>query len=90
MIPDAQVSGTNAQETIEAPRVRVFRDRLAGARARIAPAEREAPGDRGHRGNALDDRSCSVGNGQRIVCDPESGALQGGADPRHDGHAIAP
>ena len=37
----------------------------------------------------IDDWSWVVGGGQGIRRDPESGALQGGADPRRDGYALA-
>jgi gamma-glutamyltranspeptidase/glutathione hydrolase len=81
--------GFNVQEAIEQPRVRVYRDRLVDAEARLAPATREALAARGHRINVLDDWSWVVGGGQGIARDPESGALMAGADPRRDGYAIA-
>jgi gamma-glutamyltranspeptidase / glutathione hydrolase len=81
--------GMNIQEAIEAPRVRVYRDRLVDAEARITPETREALGRRGHQINALDDWSWVVGGGQGIARDPESGALMAGADPRRDGYALA-
>ena len=89
LILNALVFGTNVQEAIEAPRVRVYRDRLVDAEARIDPGVRDALAARGHRVNALEDRSWVVGGGQGITRDPESGALQGGADPRRDGYAPA-
>jgi gamma-glutamyltranspeptidase/glutathione hydrolase len=79
----------NVQEAIEAPRVRVYRDRLVDAEARVSPGTREALARRGHRVNALDDWSWVVGGGQGIARDPESGALMAGADPRRDGYALA-
>jgi gamma-glutamyltranspeptidase/glutathione hydrolase len=89
MILNVLEFGMNIQEAIEAPRVRVYRDRLVDAEARIAPAVREALGRRGHQVNVIDDWSWIVGGGQGIVRDPESGALIGGADPRRDGYALA-
>jgi gamma-glutamyltranspeptidase/glutathione hydrolase len=80
--------GMNIQEAIEAPRVRVYRDRLVDVEARIAPDVRAELVRRGHQVNALDDWSWVVGGGQGIVRDPESGAFVGGADPRRDGYAI--
>ncbi len=81
--------GLNLQEAIEAPRVRVYRDRLIDAEARIPEAIREELGRRGHQVNAIADWSWIVGGGQGIARDPESGALMAGADPRRDGYALA-
>ncbi|MBI4011753.1 MAG: gamma-glutamyltransferase family protein [Candidatus Rokubacteria bacterium] len=77
------------QEAIEAPRVRVYRDRLVDVEGRVPPETREALAARGHQVNVIDDWSWVVGGGQGIRRDPESGALQGGADPRRDGYALA-
>jgi gamma-glutamyltranspeptidase/glutathione hydrolase len=81
--------GFNVQEAIEAPRVRVYRDRLIDAEARIPAETRAALSARGHEVNAIDDWSWIVGGGQGIARDPESGALMAGADPRRDGYALA-
>jgi gamma-glutamyltranspeptidase/glutathione hydrolase len=81
--------GLNLQEAIEAPRLRVYRDRLVDAESRIPEATRIELGRRGHRINVLDDWSWVVGGGQGIARDPESGALMAGADPRRDGYALA-
>ena len=81
--------GLNVQEAIEAPRIRIYRDRLLDAEARIPVETREALGTRGHRVNVLDDWSWVVGGGQGIARDAESGALMAGADPRRDGYALA-
>jgi len=81
--------GMNIQEAIEAPRLRIYRDRLVDVEARIDPDTREALGRRGHQVNALDDWSWVVGGGQGIARDLESGALMAGADPRRDGYALA-
>jgi gamma-glutamyltranspeptidase / glutathione hydrolase len=81
--------GMNIQEAIEAPRVRVYRDRLIDAEARIPADTRAALGGRGHQINAIDEWSWVVGGGQGIVRDRESGALMAGADPRRDGYALA-
>jgi gamma-glutamyltranspeptidase/glutathione hydrolase len=77
------------QEAIEAPRIRAYRDRLVDVEGRIPPVTREALAARGHQVNVIDDWSWVVGGGQGIRRDPESGALQGGADPRRDGYALA-
>jgi len=81
--------GMSVQEAIEAPRVRVYRDRLVDVEGRIPPETRDALSARGHQVNLIEDWSWVVGGGQGILRDPESGALQGGADPRRDGYAIA-
>jgi len=81
--------GLNIQEAIEAPRVRVYRDRLIDAEGRIPAETREALTRRGHQVNVIDDWSWVVGGGQGIARDPESGALMAGADPRRDGYALA-
>jgi gamma-glutamyltranspeptidase/glutathione hydrolase len=79
----------NVQEAIEAPRVRVYRDRLVDAEARIDETTRAGLAARGHQVNVLDDWSWVVGGGQGIARDAESGALMAGADPRRDGYALA-
>jgi gamma-glutamyltranspeptidase/glutathione hydrolase len=77
------------QEAIEAPRVRAYRDRLVDVEGRVPAGVREALAARGHQVNVIEDWSWVVGGGQGIRRDPESGALQGGADPRRDGYALA-
>jgi gamma-glutamyltranspeptidase/glutathione hydrolase len=81
--------GMTVQEAIEAPRVRAYRDRLVDVEGRVPAAVREGLAARGHQVNVLEDWSWVVGGGQGIRRDPESGALQGGADPRRDGYALA-
>jgi gamma-glutamyltranspeptidase/glutathione hydrolase len=89
MILNALEFGMNIQEAIEAPRVRVYRDRLADAEARVPAPILEELRRRGHQINVIDDWSWVVGGGQGIMRDPESGALMAGADPRRDGYALA-
>ena len=79
----------NVQEAIEAPRVRIYRDRLIDAESRIPDDVRAGLAGRGHQVNVLDDWSWVVGGGQGLRRDPESGALMAGADPRRDGYALA-
>jgi gamma-glutamyltranspeptidase/glutathione hydrolase len=81
--------GMNPQEAIEAPRVRVYRDRLVDAETRIAPDVRDGLARRGHDVNDIGEWSWIVGGGQGIMRDPDSGALMAGADPRRDGYALA-
>ena len=80
--------GMNIQEAIEAPRVRVYRDRAVDAEARIPEEVRTALTARGHVIRELPDWSWVVGGGQGVWVDPASGALAGGADPRRDGYAL--
>jgi gamma-glutamyltranspeptidase/glutathione hydrolase len=78
----------NIQEAIEAPRVRVYRDRAVDAEARIPAEVRAALRARGHVIRELPDWSWVVGGGQGVWLDPATGALAGGADPRRDGYAM--
>ncbi|HSD52343.1 MAG TPA: gamma-glutamyltransferase [Candidatus Methylomirabilis sp.] len=80
--------GMNIQEAIEAPRVRVYRDRAVDAEARIPAQVRMALTARGHVIRELPDWSWVVGGGQGVWVDPASGALAGGGDPRRDGYAM--
>jgi gamma-glutamyltranspeptidase/glutathione hydrolase len=89
MLLNVLVFDMNVQEAIEAPRVRVYRDCLIDAEARIDEATRAGLAARGHSVNVLDDWSWVVGGGQAIARDPDSGALMAGADPRRDGYALA-
>jgi gamma-glutamyltranspeptidase/glutathione hydrolase len=89
MLLNVLAFGMNIQEAIEAPRVRVYRDRQVDAEGRLSAEVRGALEGRGHQVNVIEDWSWIVGGGQGIVRDPETGALQGGADPRRDGYALA-
>lgn len=89
MILNVLAFGLGIQEAIEAPRVRAGRGRAVDVEARVAPGVRAELARRGHEVHLVDEWSWTVGGGQGIVRDPESGALAGGADPRRDGYAIA-
>ena len=89
MILNALVFGMNIQEAIEAPRVRLYRDRAVDIEGRVPESVRAELVRRGHQLNTLDEWSWVVGGGQGIMRDLQSGALQGGADPRRDGYSIA-
>ncbi len=89
MILNVLEFGLAMQEAIEAPRVRVYRDRLVDVEGRVPAPVRDGLAARGHQVNVIEDWSWVVGGGQGIRRDPESGALQGGADPRRDGYAVA-
>lgn len=80
--------GMNIQEAIEAPRFRYFEDRRVELEDRFPAATRHALQELGHQIESIGDWSVSVGGGQGILCEPESGVLQGGADPRRDGYAV--
>jgi gamma-glutamyltranspeptidase/glutathione hydrolase len=89
MLLNALEFDMNVQEAIEAPRIRIYRDRLLDAESRIPEEVRVGLAARGHQVNVLDDWSWVVGGGQGIARDPESGAVMAGADPRRDGYALA-
>jgi gamma-glutamyltranspeptidase/glutathione hydrolase len=81
--------GLDVQEAIEAPRVRVYRDRLVDAEGRVPAETRAVLAELGHAVNVIEDWSWIVGGGQGLARDPESGAFLAGADPRRDGYALA-
>lgn len=89
MVSNVLDFGLNLQEALEAPRVRVYRDRLVDVEARVPAETRAALTRRGHEVSAIDEWSWIVGGGQGIFRDAESGALMWGADPRRDGYALA-
>lgn len=80
--------GMNIQAAIEAPRIRVYRDRTVDAETRIPTEVRAALMARGHVIRELPEWSWVVGGGQGVWVDPASGTLAGGADPRRDGYAV--
>lgn len=80
--------GMNLQEAIEAPRFRYFEGRRVEMENRFPLATRQALEALGHQIDPLDGWSPSVGGGQGIRRHPDSGVLQGGADPRRDGYAV--
>ena len=88
MLLNLLVYGMDIQESIEAPRVRVYTDRTVDAEARIPVDVRAALEARGHVLRLLPEYSWVVGGGQGVTRDPATGTLAGGADPRRDGYAI--
>ncbi len=78
----------NIQAAIEAPRFRTFDGRRVELEDRFSAPAQQALRDRGHRVELIGDWSPSVGGGQGIARDPDSGVWQGGADPRRDGYAV--
>ncbi len=78
----------NVQAAIEAPRAKTDKACRILAEDRIGDdvfAQLEA---KGHEITRLGDWSPTVGGGQGIMVDPESGSFMGGADPRRDGYAL--
>jgi len=76
------------QAAIEAPRVRAVSGLDVLVEDRIPEAVRAELGRRGHQVQLLESWSPAVGGGQGILIDPETGAYNGGADPRRDGYAL--
>ena len=80
--------GMNVQEAIEAARFRVMTGTTINMEERVPLAAREKLEARGHDVNLLGQWGMEVGGGHAIGCDPASGILMGGADPRRDGYAL--
>ncbi len=80
--------GMNVQEAIEAPRLRVFEGQRVVMEERFPAPVRSALATKGHAIDLTEPFSTTVGGAQGILIDQESGAFQGGADPRRDGFAI--
>jgi gamma-glutamyltranspeptidase / glutathione hydrolase len=81
--------GMHIQSAIEAPRVRAFERFRVDVEGRV---DQEVIADlrqRGHDIRVLEPFTWAVGGGHGIRVDGETGALQGGADPRRDGQAVA-
>ena len=78
----------NVQQAIEAPRFKVLEGRRVLMEERFQAQVRANLADKGHEIELLEPFSMTVGGGQAIVIDHESGTFQGGADPRRDGAAI--
>jgi gamma-glutamyltranspeptidase/glutathione hydrolase len=81
--------GMNIQEALEAPRFRAYEGCRVQMEGRFPPQTQQALQNLGHQVEAIEDWSASVGGGQGIWRHPGSGVLQGGADPRRDGYAVA-
>ena len=89
MIMNVFDHGMNVQAAIEAPRITATNPGVrVNAETRIPDAVLLGLERKGHQFNRLGDWSASVGGGQGIMVDPDSGAFMGGADPRRDGYAI--
>jgi gamma-glutamyltranspeptidase/glutathione hydrolase len=88
MISNVLDHGFSIQAAIEAPRIRTFEGTAISIEARVPESVRAELARRGHDLQLLEDWSFSVGGGQGIMVDPDSGARLGGADPRRDGYAM--
>jgi gamma-glutamyltranspeptidase/glutathione hydrolase len=75
--------GLDIQEALDAGRFFLY-DGILEVEDGIPDAARSGLADKGHRVMTAED---SWGGGQGIVVDWENGVLQGGSDPRKDGHA---
>lgn len=76
------------QAAIEAPRFKTVQGTELMIETRIPEATRQELMRLGHTLHLLGDWSWQVGGGQGILIDPDTGVLQGGADPRRDGYAM--
>lgn len=77
------------QTAIEAPRVRAFERFRVDVESRVDQAVIADLQQRGHDVRLLEPFTWAVGGGHGISVDAHTGALQGGADPRRDGQAVA-
>lgn len=87
--------GLDVQEAIEAPRFRWgddTTDALPPSRlvleTRFPEATRRALEERDYTAEWVGDWTWRVGGAQAVVCDPATGWLSGGADPRRNGYAM--
>jgi gamma-glutamyltranspeptidase/glutathione hydrolase len=77
------------QAAIEAPRVRAFERLRVAVEGRVDPDVVSDLRGRGHDVRLLEPWTWEVGGGHGIRVNSATGALQGGADPRRDGQAVA-
>jgi gamma-glutamyltranspeptidase/glutathione hydrolase len=75
--------GMDIQQALDAARFLLY-DGVLEVETGVPETTRSGLAAKGHRVVAADD---SLGGGQAIVIDWENGVLQGGSDPRKDGHA---
>jgi gamma-glutamyltranspeptidase/glutathione hydrolase len=84
-----RVYGLDLQAAIDAPRARLWDGRHVDLENRIEPSVVEALVACGHEINLINPFSMTCGGMQAISRDPETGVLNGAADSRRDGAAIA-
>jgi gamma-glutamyltranspeptidase/glutathione hydrolase len=77
------------QAAIEAPRVRAFEGTRVDVEGRLEPSVIDELRGRGHDVRVLPPWTWAVGGGHGIRVDAKRQVLQGGADPRRDGAAVA-
>lgn len=81
--------GLSPQDAIEAPRARLWDDRLIEVENRLPAAVIAALRERGHDIRAFDTGwTMRTGGMQAVAREPASGRYVGAADPRRDGYAI--
>ena len=80
--------GLDVQVAIEAPRMRLMDGDTVLVESRIDQSVIDALSARGHGAEATDPWTMGVGGMQGASRNLDTGALQGGADPRRDGYAI--
>jgi len=78
------------QAAIEAPRARLMNGARVVVESRIEDDALAALRQRGHEITTAEPYTWFVGGAQAISREPASGVLEGGADPRRDGYAVAP
>ena len=81
--------GMHVQAAIEAPRVRAFEGTRVDVEGRLGPEVVSELQSRGHDVRVLAPWTWAVGGAHGIRVDAERRVLQGGADPRRDGQAVA-
>ncbi len=87
--------GMHMQQAIEAPRwlhgsvILGDPKSMFNLEGRISSSVIRKLFDLGHEVNVLDDWTWNMGHAQGILRDKNTGVLQGGADPRGDGYALA-
>lgn len=89
MLLNALDFGMHMQAAIEAPRVRAFDGTRVDVEGRLSAAVVAELVARGHDVRVLAPWTWAVGGGHGIRVDAEHNVLQGGADPRRDGAAVA-
>ena len=81
--------GMNIQQAIEAPRFYYCEGTRVQMEERFSIDARASLQELGHQVEIIDAWSPVVGGAHGIRMNAEQGVLQGGADPRRDGYAIA-
>jgi gamma-glutamyltranspeptidase / glutathione hydrolase len=88
MISNVVDHGFGVQAAIEAPRFKTIANTQLVIEDRVPRPVLDELRQLGHEVIPVDAWSASVGGGQGILIDPETGAYSGGADPRRDGYAL--